>query len=473
MAATSDIKDARAKSEDYLLRSIFNNRIQVKKEVTGDGADDDEEEEDDDDDDDDDRCWRRQKRVRNKDRTKEQIDKCPEALTPRQGLALRERLKLRSRSPLRGHKESSSIRVTGGNSVKVRNEEAPKNKNRLSLTERLNLRSRSPTNINNKSRSFLTSDSQGNDSSQGMKHIYKVSLTSQRTDESLSPGRVQNSSLSDKLHQRTRPVVQSPQSNANSTPPVDLDQTPEPPRTPLVVIRSDDGIEDMSSYLNMSNDPSLTFSTISQHNMSIVSSQEKADDEEEVSDRSPGNDEPSVDFSNLDYQYVDHLQQDQQADEAMDCDQEPMDWDQIDPGLLQELQNCRREVRRRDDLDFKNDESHLTNLDLEKYVTNVRTCLNFTNVILTFCCSTNKVSSELMVVVDTNIFISQLSQVNSLLQDEAFSQVVLYIPWAVMRELDTLKAKASEEVKKRARDAINFLYKLLGGKSPRVSVTLN
>ena len=97
-----------------------------------------------------------------------------------------------------------------------------------------------------------------------------------------------------------------------------------------------------------------------------------------------------------------------------------------------------------------------------------------------------------MLVVDTNIFISQLSQLRQLSRAKAGSPqelVVIYIPWAVLRELDVLKSRhtpnnrdfreaeeeeeeekggRSAELGRKARAAINFINELLGQKSDRV-----
>ncbi len=101
--------------------------------------------------------------------------------------------------------------------------------------------------------------------------------------------------------------------------------------------------------------------------------------------------------------------------------------------------------------------------------------------------------SRLMLVVDTNIFISQLSQLRQLSRAKAGSPqelVVIYIPWAVLGELDVLKSRhtpnnrdfreaeeeeeeedkggRSAELGRKARAAINFVNELLGQKSDRV-----
>ncbi len=87
-----------------------------------------------------------------------------------------------------------------------------------------------------------------------------------------------------------------------------------------------------------------------------------------------------------------------------------------------------------------------------------------------------------MLVVDTNIFISQLKQLRQLVASHPGSpqeSVTIYIPWAVLRELDALKkwnadgdgeAENSSHLGRSARAAINFVHELLLSKSNRVSV---
>jgi rRNA-processing protein FCF1 len=50
--------------------------------------------------------------------------------------------------------------------------------------------------------------------------------------------------------------------------------------------------------------------------------------------------------------------------------------------------------------------------------------------------------TTITVVVDTNIFIAELVQLRRLMQDpDVGGSVVLYVPWAVNRELDNLKSR--------------------------------
>jgi len=46
--------------------------------------------------------------------------------------------------------------------------------------------------------------------------------------------------------------------------------------------------------------------------------------------------------------------------------------------------------------------------------------------------------------------------------------VILYVPWAVFRELDALKSREEEDLARRARAAIRFLNELLTSRHPRV-----
>ena len=72
----------------------------------------------------------------------------------------------------------------------------------------------------------------------------------------------------------------------------------------------------------------------------------------------------------------------------------------------------------------------------------------------------------LMIVIDTNVFISQLYQVEKMLDD--FSKnLVIYIPWAVLNELDSL-SKSGRPIKLKAIKATQFLQKHLTEKNPRV-----
>ena len=71
-----------------------------------------------------------------------------------------------------------------------------------------------------------------------------------------------------------------------------------------------------------------------------------------------------------------------------------------------------------------------------------------------------------MIVIDTNVFISQLSQVEKMLINLS-KNLVLYIPWAVLNELDSL-SKSERQIKFKAVKATQFLQKHLSEKNPRV-----
>ncbi len=84
-----------------------------------------------------------------------------------------------------------------------------------------------------------------------------------------------------------------------------------------------------------------------------------------------------------------------------------------------------------------------------------------------------------MLVVDTNIFIAQLGQLRQLAKvgnrGSVMDAVVIYIPWAVLRELDALKGRQSNaegtDLGKSARAAINFVHELLRNNSRKVSAS--
>lgn len=79
-------------------------------------------------------------------------------------------------------------------------------------------------------------------------------------------------------------------------------------------------------------------------------------------------------------------------------------------------------------------------------------------------CSDQSDIKTIMIVVDTNIFIGQLSQLKQILGSES---VALYLPWVVVNELDRLK-DYQEDRGRQARAAIGFIHKLLVDKSPKV-----
>ena len=84
-------------------------------------------------------------------------------------------------------------------------------------------------------------------------------------------------------------------------------------------------------------------------------------------------------------------------------------------------------------------------------------------------------------MIDTNIFIAQLRMIDKLLanyynsfEEHGFA-IKLFIPWAVLEELDKLKLAGSRshspnmELELNARRAIGFLHEKLMSKNPMVS----
>ena len=93
-----------------------------------------------------------------------------------------------------------------------------------------------------------------------------------------------------------------------------------------------------------------------------------------------------------------------------------------------------------------------------------------------------KVANTIYVVIDTNIFIAQLRMIDKLLanyynsfEEHGFA-IKLFIPWAVLEELDKLKLAGSRshnpnmELELNARKAIGFLHEKLMSKNPMVSL---
>ena len=73
-------------------------------------------------------------------------------------------------------------------------------------------------------------------------------------------------------------------------------------------------------------------------------------------------------------------------------------------------------------------------------------------------------------VLDTNVLISHLQFLVEL-KDYAIKGVgrpVLIIPWAVMQELDALKARSNNSLANKAKKAISMLHKCFSANHPRV-----
>ena len=73
------------------------------------------------------------------------------------------------------------------------------------------------------------------------------------------------------------------------------------------------------------------------------------------------------------------------------------------------------------------------------------------------------------VVVDTNVFISDLTRVQEMLNGDS-DGLIVFIPWSVTRELDKLKTTGEDtpELAARARQAINFVHDQLLNRNQKV-----
>ena len=74
-------------------------------------------------------------------------------------------------------------------------------------------------------------------------------------------------------------------------------------------------------------------------------------------------------------------------------------------------------------------------------------------------------SSDLVVVIDTNVFISSLRVVTQLLETE---HLRVLVPWMVVQELDSLKSSESKDTAVRARAAVRYLHSLLVSPPPNL-----
>lgn len=64
----------------------------------------------------------------------------------------------------------------------------------------------------------------------------------------------------------------------------------------------------------------------------------------------------------------------------------------------------------------------------------------------------------LVAVVDTNIFVSNLSELRLLVDDR---HVLFVVPWVVVQELDGLKSSSVSNIGSKAQNAIRFVHDLL------------
>jgi rRNA-processing protein FCF1 len=112
----------------------------------------------------------------------------------------------------------------------------------------------------------------------------------------------------------------------------------------------------------------------------------------------------------------------------------------------------------------------------EEIVSN--TCTSPSSSLMTFnrnSCDT--LTSDLFIVVDTNIFLSQMQLIRDIISMTitGSNKPIIFIPWIVIEELDFIKEDSSKKsLKFKARDAIKYIEKTLCEKHPRIrGQTLN
>ncbi|KAJ3635225.1 hypothetical protein MTP99_008148 [Tenebrio molitor] len=112
----------------------------------------------------------------------------------------------------------------------------------------------------------------------------------------------------------------------------------------------------------------------------------------------------------------------------------------------------------------------------EEIVSN--TCTSPSSSLMTFNRnSCDMLTSDLFIVVDTNIFLSQMQLIRDIISMTitGSNKPIIFIPWIVIEELDFIKEDSSKKsLKFKARDAIKYIEKTLCEKHPRIrGQTLN
>jgi hypothetical protein len=67
---------------------------------------------------------------------------------------------------------------------------------------------------------------------------------------------------------------------------------------------------------------------------------------------------------------------------------------------------------------------------------------------------------KLLLVIDTNIFLSHLKHLIEL-KEKYPNEIVVSVPWVVLQELDYIKSQTGSNIGQRAREAISFISDLL------------
>jgi len=125
-------------------------------------------------------------------------------------------------------------------------------------------------------------------------------------------------------------------------------------------------------------------------------------------------------------------------------EEESMEWESVDrEEVLKETQRIRARISEAMEVE-ETEEEKVGQIEDKKLVVTIKKAL---------------------VVVDTNVFVSNLSLLNHLMDD---MDVKLMIPWMVVQELDGLKNSTSRDTAVRARAAVRWLHNCLQGGHPGV-----
>ncbi|XP_015586272.1 transcriptional protein SWT1 isoform X2 [Cephus cinctus] len=79
-------------------------------------------------------------------------------------------------------------------------------------------------------------------------------------------------------------------------------------------------------------------------------------------------------------------------------------------------------------------------------------------------------NKDLYIIIDTNVFLSNIQAVEQARDAvfKSYGRPIIVVPWTVLRELDYIKDNNSESLQAKARRAIRFLYQHFSDKHPRV-----
>ena len=120
-------------------------------------------------------------------------------------------------------------------------------------------------------------------------------------------------------------------------------------------------------------------------------------------------------------------------------EEEVMEWETVDmEGIIKETQKAREIVCQA--MDIEEDSSASEEAEKPQEAAPTSPC------------------SSVIAVIDTNVFISSLGLVTTLLESE---KVVVVLPWMVVQELDSLKTSGSDQTGVRARAAVRLINNLL------------